>query len=446
MAKKITNESLLGQRGINLLEECVLSMGFVWHPSNQAVEAGIDGHIELRNPDSEAALNLIVGVQSKALSEFAGETTTSFTYYCKPRDIDYWLQGNLPVILVVSRPATREAYWVDVKQYFSDTAVRQAHKVVFDKVRDRLDATSRPRLFGISRPRDSGLYLAPLPKPEKLLPNLLPVLLPTAQIWTASTACREPREVFDSFRSEGSHSDGGWLLYGGQIVSFQPLDQPPWTAVCTTGTARSDPTISLAESDDPDERRLFVRLLNQCLLAKCRPLDIRFHKGRELYYFAASDKLKTKSISFQSTARHSSRTVFEAYRDKETKQIRFCRHFAFEGYFRYLGSEWYLEVTPTYHFTRDGLLPDRFAGERLKGIKRLDRNRAVYGQLLTWIDLLTRPGDLFQRAYPHLRFERPAGLLLDGGIDDDAWFSNEDPEEAAKLDKDETPSGMLFNP
>jgi hypothetical protein len=186
------------------------------------------------------------------------------------------------------------------------------------------------------------------------------------------------------------------VLYGGQVVSFQPLDQPPWSAVCVAGSARTRPTIALVESDDRDERQLFVRPLNRCLEAKCRIKDIRFDKRRELFYFSAADDLKTRTISFQSTSRQSSRTVFEAYRDRETKQVRFCRHLAFEGYFRHLGGDWYLEVTPTCLFTWDGRLPDRSAEERLKGIKRLDRNRAVFGQLLTWIDVLTRPGDLLQ--------------------------------------------------
>ncbi len=101
-------------------------------------------------------------------------------------------------------------------------------------------------------------------------------------------------------------------------------------------------------------------------------------------------------------------------------------------------------MAPTYYFTRDGRLPDRFASERLKGIKRLDRNRAVFGQLLTWVDILTRPSDLFHKSYPHIALERPAVLPLDAGIDDDAWMRDEDPAEAARLDNDETPVGRLF--
>jgi hypothetical protein len=443
--KKITNKSLLGQKGINLIEQCVLDMGFAWHPSNQAVEAGIDGYIELRNPDSEQALNLFVGAQSKARTDLVGETADSFTFYCDQRDIDYWLQGNLPVILVVSRPDTRDAFWVNVKQHFSDPAARQTRKVVFLKARDRFDATARSKLFGIARPRDSGLYLAPLPKTERLLPNLLTVVFQAPDICFADTPLRDPQQVIDAFRRVCVHPGPDWVLHGGQVVSFQPLDRPPWPGVVDADSVSRRQTISLTESADPDQRRLLVRLLNRCLEAFCRGHDIRFDNRQDLFYFAATENLKKKSVPFKSVARESSRTIFEAYRDTETKLVRFCRHLAFEGHFRRLGSDWYLEVTPTYRFTRDGRLPDRFAEERLKGIKRLERHRAVLGQLLTWFEILTKTGDLFQPAYPHLAFERPEGLSLEAGIDDDAWFSNEDPDEAARLDREEAPTGLLFN-
>jgi hypothetical protein len=46
------------------------------------------------------------------------------------------------------------------------------------------------------------------------------------------------------------------------------------------------------------------------------------------------------------------------------------RHLAFRGQFRQFDKHWYLEVTPTYRFTSDGQILDRFHEDRLKGIKR----------------------------------------------------------------------------
>ena len=58
------------------------------------------------------------------------------------------------------------------------------------------------------------------------------------------------------------------------------------------------------------------------------------------------------------------------------------------GQFRFLEGQWYLELTPTYRFTRDGHALERFHEDRLKGIKRIEGNRAVLSSVLFWADYL----------------------------------------------------------
>src|SRR5215472_17244988 len=125
-SKKIHRNSITGQRGINLIEKKVLEMGFVWYPSG-GVEAGIDGVIEIRDSHTGEVYNNIIQVQSKATEKtFQAETHDGFDYLCEERDLNYWLQGNAPVILIVSRPDTDEIYWVSVKDYFQDLSLRKA--------------------------------------------------------------------------------------------------------------------------------------------------------------------------------------------------------------------------------------------------------------------------------------------------------------------------------
>src|SRR4051794_1202783 len=101
--KKIQRNVLLGQEGINILEAAVLKMGFVWSPMG-AIEAGIDGTIEIRDPETGDMLHSIIRVQSKATSgPLTADTGKTFEYLCDERDLDYWLRGNAPVILVRSR-------------------------------------------------------------------------------------------------------------------------------------------------------------------------------------------------------------------------------------------------------------------------------------------------------------------------------------------------------
>ena len=170
--KKLPHAVIVGQQGINLIERIVLEMGCVWHPSH--LDAGIDGYIEIRNPGTGEMTNEIIQVQSKATEqEFESETTNSFEYHCAPRDLEYWLAGNAPVILVRSRPKTAEAYWVYLKDYFRDPAERKTRRVAFDKSRDRFDATALNSLLRLAMPTDSGIYLGTLPRTEKVYSNLL---------------------------------------------------------------------------------------------------------------------------------------------------------------------------------------------------------------------------------------------------------------------------------
>ena len=78
------------------------------------------------------------------------------------------MQGNSPVILVVFRPQSEEAYWVSVKDYFRDLVMRTARKVYFDKKRDRFDESCGETLASLAVPRDAGLYFAPPPKRETI--------------------------------------------------------------------------------------------------------------------------------------------------------------------------------------------------------------------------------------------------------------------------------------
>ncbi|ASC73673.1 hypothetical protein XM38_046450 [Halomicronema hongdechloris C2206] len=68
MPKKIGKRDITGQKGINVIEEIVLEMGFLWYPTG-GVEAGIDGFIEIRDDVTEEVTNSIIQVQGKATEQ-----------------------------------------------------------------------------------------------------------------------------------------------------------------------------------------------------------------------------------------------------------------------------------------------------------------------------------------------------------------------------------------
>jgi len=85
--KTISPQGITGQQGINLIERVVLEMGSRWTPSGPN-EIGIDGYIELFDPNSCLPLHLTVAVQSKVVTAIAGDSNSTFDYWCDANDVD----------------------------------------------------------------------------------------------------------------------------------------------------------------------------------------------------------------------------------------------------------------------------------------------------------------------------------------------------------------------
>ncbi len=421
--KKITQSGLIGQKGVNLIEAAVLDMGFLWYPS-LGLEAGIDGIIEIRDSVTGEVSNSIIQVQSKATAqEFQGETAQGFDYLCDERDLQYWLQGNAPVILVRSRPDTNEAYWISIKDYFADLEKRRNRKVHFNKERDRFDDRCKAALISLAVPKDAGIYFAPPPKKEVLYSNLLRVSRLPERIYVAHTGHKDRRDMWAALENIGAAVTGEWTVRSQRIFSLKPLDSQPWDVLCDLGTLEEFDANEWAFSEDPERHRLFVELLNYCLHEKARGLAMRHSRKHECYYFLATEDLRPRTISYQSVTNKTTRTVFRGYPKPESP--RYYRHSAFASRFQVSGGNWYLEITPTYYFTWDGHKPDRFYGDRLKGIKRLESNAAVLGQLIMWAEYLSRK-DFISDSYSMLEFDELERFDIDSGIEDKAWLPNEE--------------------
>ena len=85
---------------------------------------------------------------------------------------------------------------------------------------------------------------------------------------------------------------------------------------------------------------------------------------------------------------------------------------------------------PTYHFTSDGYRTFPFREDQLTGIKRLERNPAVLGQLVMWADYLQDKPDLFKSPYTFLQFGELEDFTVQTGLDDKSWLKKEEDEEA----------------
>lgn len=430
-AKKLGESDIIGQRGVNFVERVCLDMGFLWRPT-PLFDTGIDGTIEIRDEVTGIVTNSLIHVQVKSTTRnFVAETDTTFEYVCSKKDLDYWLSGNAPIILVVARPETDEAYWVAIKDYFNTPTKLQSRRIHFSKQDDRFDITCKHPLRTLAIPQDSGVYFSPPPCQEILYSNLLTVASFSPTLYLAETDFRRPKELWQELDRLETGVGGEWILTNKRILSFYDLSEFPWSQLCDIGTVEAFDVEEWSLSHDLDRQRDFVQLINRCLKEKARTLDLRFNADDNIYYFKATSDLSPRIVRYQSLKQVTKRTVFEGYPSKKNpSKIAYYRHSAFRGYFQRFDDDWHLEITPTYYFTWNGYKSDIFGEERLKGIKRLEKNPAVLGQTVMWAEYLKKPPDLFSTEYQFLKFGELLKYEVDFGINDEMWLPNKNTESS----------------
>jgi hypothetical protein len=418
--KTISASGITGQKGVNAIERVILDMGSRWTPSGPN-EVGIDGYIELFDPSSRRPLGLTFAVQSKVATEAVRGPGPSFDYWCDPNDVVYWLRGNTPVIVAVSDGTPEAVYWISVQHYFKDWKPGSPARVCFDKSKHRLALGSIPQLVEIAAPK-TGLYLAPSRKNERLLSNLLVLEGYPPTMCVAATECRTPRDVWAALRNAPGDVDAGWILWEKKLFSFHVLSKTPCSCVCDLGTLEEFSTNDWAESLDPQRQRIFVQLLNQTLRAQLDP-HVRFWPKEDCYALLGPPR----QLQYQAIQRPSKITVVSRFSSKASDGRRFewFRHMAFRGQFRMLSNQWFLGITPTYRFTTDGFNLDPFHEERLKGIKRLEGNRAVLSSVMFWSNYLRPKAGLFKDAVVPLQFGELASFNNDVGIIDKEWLAKD---------------------
>jgi hypothetical protein len=434
-SKTISAQGITGQQGVNFIEKTLLKMGSRWTPSG-ANEVGIDGYIELFDPASRVSLGLTLAVQSKVVSSIR-DAAEEFRYSCESSDLEYWLKGNIPVILIVSDPETEQGYWVWIQEVFKEWRPGQSPSVLIQKSRDRFHSDSLTDLVRVGAPL-RGLYLPPRPKPERLWSNLLRVDALPKVLFVAETALRSRAEVWAALKKGKARIESGWILWEKKILSFEDLSTRVWEDICEPGTVEGFETAEWSESDEGEKRRLFVQLLNRTLQAQLY-FSLRYWPKEDCFAMTG----ESRKQSYQSLKRSSGLTVVSQFRSKskDGRTFEYRRHLAFRGQFRCFDGEWFLEVTPTYRFTHDGEQLDRFHESRLKKIKEIEGNRAVLSCVLFWADFLQPETGLFAAAQPPIVFGELKTINAGIGIDDNSWKQN-DPD-AASLDEQGDQLGLL---
>jgi len=439
--KAVPKSVRIGQRGINFIERIVEDMGHYWTPTRPSSDAGTDGFIELCNHEGKAT-GQIVQVQSKAtLGTFMHETEASFEFLCDERDVTRWLEGNAPFILIVSRPPD-DAYWIPIKSYFSDPQVRAKRLVVFDKRANAFNKDATDALRHLAVPRAAGIYTqTPAPRSETLFSNLLPVARFAQRLYVGETKFHEPKAFFKELEKYVEHPRGEWFLKDKHLYSFHDLAQTPWSAVCDPATIQNVATDDWALSQDREKMNDFIRLLGECLRDHLGRRGVKYYRRKKgvrgYYFFKPTKDLSPRIVRWHALQKWAERTVFEAHQGKiDPTRIAYYRHLAFQPKFRRFGGQWFLEITPTYHFTKDGQKPDSYGEDRLSKIKRIEKNAAVFASVLFWARFICTPDDFFRKGNEFAHFADLMDFPVEFGVNDEDWKNRAEDEEIADLEQE----------
>ncbi|QDI82383.1 DUF4365 domain-containing protein [Methylorubrum populi] len=91
--KKISPQQMAGKQGAALFTAPVLGAGLSFHETG-ALDAGVDGFIEMRDPETGEVRAQFVAAQIKTVQRLAEDKGETFSFRPEGRDLDYWLNSN----------------------------------------------------------------------------------------------------------------------------------------------------------------------------------------------------------------------------------------------------------------------------------------------------------------------------------------------------------------
>lgn len=443
MSKKLTANQILGEIGENAVKGRFLSMGFQFDGRSR-LEAGIDGIAEVMDEGRPLARMIAVQVKATEGGRYASETDDGFAYLLRRNDLDYWKGSNLPVIIVLHRRSDDSFYWKEVPRGEDQTDRR----LQFDKAADVLDSGSVNRLAALTVPKAGfGYYVPPLGGGEEALVNILPITMPT-DIFTASTPY-DGRKAAAVLMGLDEPARFDWIIRGGMFWSFHDPRTSCCSEIVDLDQVVAIDTEDLAFHDDVDEQNKFMHLLRETLRHQTRD-DLYFSKTGKYLYFRALHADTQRNFAYESSKKKTDADVVAVtMNDRDEGRVSFVRHHAFIPRFERLAGQWYVIITPTYHFTTNGFSPHPHPSALLAGKKRLDKSAALRGQVIMWHRFLTQADRDAERnavglfaevrsVEPRLVFGAPPAVQLETRVPEDGWGGGK-----KKVEAPETQEGLF---
>lgn len=107
-----TKSARSGEAGVNIISSMIHNeFGWIFRRNHTEHDFGIDGYIDVVN-DAGGVTGQSIAVQVKSgKSFFATETPSSYTYYGETKHLNYYLNSQVPVILIIYNQEQGHCFW-----------------------------------------------------------------------------------------------------------------------------------------------------------------------------------------------------------------------------------------------------------------------------------------------------------------------------------------------
>jgi hypothetical protein len=152
--------------GLAKVHATCAAMNAIWRPTI-GTDLGVDGQIELLEPDTIVSTGHIVAAQIKSgPSYFKDETAADVPYYASPKHRRYWERLKLPVILILHHPDRDLTIYANIKpEIIKAGPIRVPKTQIFS-------SAARSHLLDIENSSEQFSYI----DPDTVLSNFKEVL------------------------------------------------------------------------------------------------------------------------------------------------------------------------------------------------------------------------------------------------------------------------------
>lgn len=250
---------------------------------------------------------------------------------------------------------------------------------------------SEPQAAGIAAPRiylPTGVETVELNIVPIWFPNTLYVadfVEPIAPVGTGSAKRRRGRRlnprttVSRDIMRRGFDVPEDFEINGNRVVSFHnpAASNSLLQSYVDAGTLTEITPKSYYAVDD-DQLNVFKSLLRRAFQRQIRSERIFWQDERHLFFYGLPPYNSDDRVIAWKDERVATRTVFQKTMKKnKPEEILTCKHLAFYANFDLIENAWYLAITPTWYFSRDGYRPDSFAAKRISWLKGQENDQQV---------------------------------------------------------------------